>query len=66
VNEILAKYDIKMELGHCCDIQMHRLSMADQAMKLSHEINLMRASALQNMKPGDQVVISEEEFEAMV
>ncbi len=66
INLALAQYGVKLEMGHCCDIQLHSTSRADEAMAASHEINVFRASALRFMSEGDVVTIDEDGFADLV
>jgi hypothetical protein len=62
INEALIPYGIRLELGHCCDIQMHEIAHAKEAMILSHDGNVYRADRLRELGDNDEVTVSSEEF----
>ena len=49
INQALSVYGIKLELGHCCDIQMHGLNYSEEVMVRSHDINVYRADRLREL-----------------
>jgi len=59
INQELFQYGMKLEMGHCCDIQMHSLAHEEQAMILSHDVNVYRADKLRLMSDRSQVLASD-------
>lgn len=62
INKALLPYGIRFELGHCCDIQMHELAYADEAMMRSHYGNLYRAEHLRKLQDKDVITVTSEMF----
>ncbi len=66
INEELLKYGMQLEMGHCCDIQLHSVVHRHEAMDLSHDGNVYRADRLRNMKVKDVVTVTTSEFVNLV
>ncbi len=65
INLELKTLGLKVVMGHCCDIQMHTLAEEAECMKISHEVNLWRATKLRNLTDADQVIVSNDKFVSM-
>ncbi len=66
INQELVSYGLFLEMGHCCDIQMHSMLHREEAMALSHDVNVYRADKLRSLTEADTVVISASEFLAKI
>ena len=62
INQELEKLGLHLEMGHCCDIQLHSTRNLQEAMSLSHDGNVYRADKLRFLKSEDTVIVSIEEF----
>ncbi len=62
INQELKSYDLFLEMGHCCDIQLHSVSLKEEALALSHDGNVYRADKLRTLTEADTCLISRQEF----
>ena len=62
INNEIAQYGLTLEMGHCCDIQMHALRFKKDALRLSHDANVYRADKLRNMYGDDTLCIPHDKF----
>ncbi len=62
INQELKSYDLFLEMGHCCDIQLHSVPRKEEALTLSHDGNVYRADKLRSLTEADTCLISRKEF----
>lgn len=62
INQELRPYNLSLEMGHCCDIQMHSVCHKEEAMGVSHDGNIYRADKLRTLTEADTYLISRKEF----
>jgi hypothetical protein len=62
INEELELHGLFLEMGHCCDIQLHATTRRHEAMTLSHDGNVYRADKLRELADTETAVVNVEEF----